>query len=233
MAQSPKPLTLEAVGALREGSHRGGRRQRYWLTPNSRTLILARYDGRSETIDELVRRLGVPRWRVRRWAYELGLCRPNSKQPDWTDGDLGYLEAMIGRMSIKAIAKKLGRTETAVMVKAKRLGVRKSGDGYTLRALCEGLGCDHHKVQRWIAAGWLRGSRRQSERVEAQGGDMWYFTALAIRQLVRDHPLEVDPRRVDWVWLVDILSGTAAERATECFQQRSQQATVAGDEEAS
>lgn len=206
MAQPCKPLIEEAVGVRRTGSHRGGRRQLYWLAPNTRALILARYDGRTETIDDLTRRLGVPRWRVKRWAYELGLGRLNPKQPNWTEDEVQYLERVMARMSIRRIAKALGRTETAVLLKAKRLGLRKSGEGYTLRGLCEGLGCDHHKVHQWVAAGWLRGTRRHSERTEANGGDMWLFTALAIRQLVRDHPLEVDPRHVDWVWLVDILT---------------------------
>jgi hypothetical protein len=34
---------------------------------------------------------------------------------------------------------------------------------------------------------------------------MWRFTDRAIFELVRDHPNAIDPRRVAWLWLVDIL----------------------------
>ncbi|MFX8385637.1 hypothetical protein ABTL78_19760, partial [Acinetobacter baumannii] len=74
------------------------------------------------------------------------------------------------------MAKHLNRSKIAIKLKAKRIGVAKSDDGYTMRRLCDCLGCDHHKVKRWVSAGWLKGTRRQSERVDEQGGDMWLFT---------------------------------------------------------
>ncbi len=193
------------VGARRMGSKRGGIPQRYVLDEPGRQLLLARYDGRSETIDDLARRFGVPRWRIRRWAAELGLAR--QKEPRWTEDDLHYLEAHLARVGVRELARHLGRTETAVRLKAKRLGTAKGDDGYTMRGLCEGLGVDHHKAERWLAAGWLRGTRRQTERTPQQGGDMWLFTDAAIRALVKHHPGEVDPRRVDWIWLIDVLLG--------------------------
>lgn len=200
-------MTFEEVGTRRVGRHAGGHRQRWTLTVPMRTLLLARYDGRSETIDELCRRFGnVPRWRVRKWAADLGLAR--QKEPPWSEGDARYLEANLYRSSVADIARHLGRTQTAVRLKAKRLGLSKSGEGYTQRQLALGLGCDDHKVRRWVDAGWLRGSRRQTERCDAQGGDMWYFSDAAVRAFVRDHPNEVDPRRADWVWLVDVLTNS-------------------------
>jgi hypothetical protein len=84
-----------------------------------------------------------------------------------------------------------------------RGGLRqRTGEGYTMRGLCLGLGVDHRAVTRWIEAGWLKGTRRQSERATR---DIWYFSDQAIRVLVREHPSEIDPRRVDWLWLVDVL----------------------------
>jgi hypothetical protein len=110
--------------------------------------------------------------------------------------------------SLADIAKYLHRTKTAVKLKAKRLGVSKgTQEGYTLGGLCLALGCDHHKVQKWIERGWLTGRRRKSERTTSQGGDMWLFVDKDIRKFVIAHPNEIDQRRVDFLWLVDLLAG--------------------------
>lgn len=197
-------IERDEIGARRLGAHRGGRRQKYLLDEPGRRLIEARYDGRTATIDELAERLHVPRWQVRKWGAQLGLAR--QKEPRWSEAELDYLERAMGRVGITQIAQHLGRTRVAVRLKMKRLGLRQTDDGYTMSGLCAGLGCDHHKVRKWMDAGWLRGRRRQTERVAVQGGDMWYFSDAAIKALVRDHPAEIDPRRVEWIWLVDVLT---------------------------
>ncbi|SRR6266704_1098453 len=199
-------MTLEQVGAKRVGIHRGGIQQKYFLSDSQRRILLERYDGRTETIDELMHYFpGYPRHVIRKWGRELGLAR--QKEPRWTEEDEAYLERNLHRKSLGDIAKHLGRTKTAVHLKAKRIGVNKTQEGYTMRGLCLGLGCDHHKVERWLDRGWIKGKRRQSERTEQQGGDMWLFTDSAIRDLVVNHPLEIDPRRCDWLWMVELLSG--------------------------
>ncbi len=182
------------------------KKPRKWqLTDFQRKILLERYDGRKATIDELMRYFpGVPRWRVKHWAGELGLAR--RKEPNWTADDVAYLEQQLGHRRVEAIAKHLGRTVTAVKLKSKRLGINQTSEGYTMRGLCLGLGVDHHKVEKWLAAGWLRGARRHTERTVMQGGDTWYFSDQAIYELVRNHPNEIDPRRVEWIWLVDILT---------------------------
>lgn len=196
-----KLIPLEQTGMKRTGGHRGGRQQLHVLDEPGRRLILAKYDGKTETIDELCRQLCVPRWKVKYWACDLGLTR--QKEPRWTEEEIAYLERNLHTQSLGKIAKHLGRTKVAVRLKAKRLGVNKIyQEGYTMKGLCVGLGCDHHKVERWIANGWLKGRRRESERTHS---DFWYFTDTDIRALIASHPLEIDPRRADWLWLVDIL----------------------------
>ena len=188
----------------------GGRRRRYTLTDRARALFDG-YDGRPATVKRLIAELSeelggpVPRWRVHKWAAELGYGR--LKEPPWTERDLRILRGSIGRVPLKQIATRLGRTPTAVKIKAQRLGVRKKGEGYTQGALCTGLGIDHHKVDSWVDRGWLVGTRRESKRTARQGGKAWLFTEAAIRALVREHAAEIDPRRVDWPWLVEVLVG--------------------------
>lgn len=197
-------MALDQIGSKRTGSNAGGRRQIYFLDEPGRRLIRAKYDGRTETIDELVERLKVPRRVVMRWARDLGLTR--RKEPPWTPEDEDYVQRYLHKTSITAIARHLGRTQAAVKSKAQRLGASKSAEGYTMNGLCLGLGCDEKTVKKWIARGWLRGQRRKTERTEGQG-DIWYFSDAAIRELVRRHPEEIDPRRADWLWLVDVLLG--------------------------
>lgn len=201
-----KMYTFDEVGQKRMAGHRGGVRQRYILTDQGRRLLLETYDGTSACIDMLVERLGVPRWKVNRWAGDLGLAR--QKEPYWTQEDEDYLERNLHRKSVADIAKTLNRTQVAVRLKAKRLGVNKLyQEGYTMRGLCMALGCDHRKVKTWVERGWLKGTRRQSERVTVQGGDVWLFTNRDVRHFVIKHPTEIDQRRCDWIWMVDLLAG--------------------------
>jgi hypothetical protein len=135
-------MQFEEVGAKRVGKHRGGIRQKYVLSEHGRQLLLNMYDGTPACIDLLVQRVGAPRWKIKKWASELGLAR--QKEPRWTEQDEDHLRRNLHRSSLADIAKYLHRTKTAV-------------------------GCDHHKVQKWIERGWLTGRRRKSERTTSQG----------------------------------------------------------------
>jgi hypothetical protein len=201
-----QPLVpIEQIGAKRTGIHAGGIPQQYTLSDRGRAIILAEYDGTTEVIDNLVKRLRVPRYLIKRWAGQLGLAR--RKEPCWTDAEERYLESHLHQQSLNAIADHLGRTKVAVKLKAKRLGINKTKEGHTMRGLELALGSDHHNIEKWMANGWLKGMRRGSERTEQQGGDMWLFLDSDIRDFVRAHPLEIDQRRMDWLWMVDLLSG--------------------------
>jgi len=188
--------------------------QKYVLSEQQKFFLLELYDGTTERIEMLARHHlfhGVPRWKMRQWAVELGLAR--SRDPRWTKEDENYLERNLHRESVQDIADHLGRTDTAVKLKAKRLGVNKCDqEGYTQRGLCAGLGCNHRKIKRWISNGWLKGSRRQTERAV---DDTWYFSDFAIYQFIKEHPEEIDPRRADWLWLVDIMAGGVGELGHE------------------
>jgi hypothetical protein len=202
-------LTFEEVGSRRIGIHRGGRKQKYILDEPGRRLILARYDGSSRAINDIMRYFtprGIPRSVVRKWAAQMGLAR--QKGPQWTAEEEAYLETYLHKMSLATIAKHLGRTRTAVKLKAKRLGTSKTAEGYTMRGLCLGLGVDHHKVTKWVERGWMKGSRRNSDRTS--NGDIWYFSDRAIKEMVRTHPEEIDPRRVEWLWFIDVLLGVGS-----------------------
>jgi hypothetical protein len=157
--------------------------------------------GRSQ---EIADRLGVPRWAVNRRAAALGLSRP--KDRPWSAQDEAYLEANFHHVSAKALARRLARSPTAVKLKAKRLRLRKYDEGYTASSLAEALGVDPHWVLARIRSGKLRASHRHTERTLGQGGDSWLVTDEAVVKFLAVHPYDIDLRKVDSLWFMDLLA---------------------------
>ncbi|MBW2673834.1 MAG: hypothetical protein JRD89_10545 [Deltaproteobacteria bacterium] len=173
-------------------------RKKYHFDEAADRLIIGLYDSRSETITRLAQMLGVPRFAIKHRAQVLGVAR--TKEKPWSEADIKYLEANLHRASLERIAQRLGRSTTAVVLKAKRLGIRKSDEGYTLRSLAIAFGVDDHKVKGWVDTGLLRAQRRKS----ARPADMYYISDEAVRCFVLTYPLEFDLRRVDQLWFVDL-----------------------------
>lgn len=189
------------------------KRKWYW-TEAMDAFLLHMYDstvpGRSQ---EIAHRLNVPRWVVNRRAAALGLSRP--KDRPWSRQDETYLEANLHRVSVKALARRLGRSPTAVKLKAKRLGLRKYDEGYTASSLAEALGVNPHWVLARIRSGKLRASHRHTERTPQQGGDSWLISDEALVDFLREHPYDIDLRKVDSLWFMDLIAPYLQRTATE------------------
>jgi hypothetical protein len=180
--------------------------EKKWFWTEAMDACLVRtYDptvrGRSQ---EIARRLRMPRWAVNRRAVALGLSRP--KDRPWTAQEEAYLEGNFHHVSVKALARRLGRSPTAIKLKAKRLGLRKYDEGYTASSLAEALGVDPHWVLARIRSGKLRASHRHTERTAEQGGDSWLITDEAVVEFLREHPYDVDLRKVDSLWFMDLIA---------------------------
>lgn len=186
-------------------NRRGGRPLKYPLTDERRRVILAEYDSTNRRA--LAGRFGVPAWAVTRWAGDLGVRRV--KERPWSPEDVAYLRAHVHRVAWAKLARHLGRSVVAVKLKAKRLGEHKVADGgYTQRELARLLGVDDHKVARWVRWGCLKARNRGTDRLVVQGGDAWLITEKAVRDFVRRYPGEIDLRRVDALWFIDLAFGT-------------------------
>lgn len=193
-------MDFDEIGTRRAGEHRGGRPQKYVLDERGRRLLLGMYDGSSENITRLEQMLTVPRSVVKKWASELGLTP--QKAPAWTEKEIQYLETSIKKKSLDTIAKHLKRTKTAVKVKARRLNLsRVHSNGYTMLDVKLALGNDTKTISKWIEKDWLKGKR------QGPNTPVWLFTDKNIRDFVIAHPNEIDPRRCDWIWMVDLLAG--------------------------
>lgn len=183
----------------------GGKRKKWFRQEWHEAELRKRYDSRAETIRELTVLFNVPDWVVKKWAQELGLAR--TKEKPWSEAEVAYLEQWLHRRNITVIARHLGRTTTAAALKAKRLGLNKSNEGYTERQCAIGFGVDESTVGRWIRGGKLKAALRGTNRTEAQGGDMVLITDDNIKAFVRRCPTEFDLRKVDQLWFLGIILG--------------------------
>jgi hypothetical protein len=67
------------------------------------------------------------------------------------------------------------------------------------------LGEDHHKIQRWIASGWLRDNLQGTRRHNEKGKDIHRIREEDILNFVRNHPQELNLGKVDQTWFLDLV----------------------------
>lgn len=171
-------------------------------------------------VTKLAKTLGRPTWWVKKRAAALGHATPRFKEPKWSSEETELLEANAYKSPdrIRLIFKKRGftRTTTAIVVKMKRLECDRTDlDHYTATALSNLFGIDAKVVTGWIAKGWLKAKRRGTDRVNIQGGDMWWIHRKDIRTFVIDNVAAVDFRKVDKFWLTDLLCMQLGEKMAE------------------
>jgi len=195
-----KRRALERCG---KKPRKGGRPGRWPFTPEMDKELQLCYDGREETIDKLVEKFGYPRWAIKKRAQILGIAR--CKMPAWMAQEVAYLRNNIHLLSLTILARKIGRSETAVKLKANRLNINKSREGFTARGLGEVLGVDTHKITYWIEMGWLKSSRRQTRHLGNR--DYYYLAPEDVREFILNHPWEINFRTVEQLTVIEILTG--------------------------
>lgn len=152
--------------------------------------------------------IGWPKHALIVRARDLGLSRV--KEADWSVEEVEVLR-LHAHLGPTAIQKRLAdagfpRTRTGVVQKRKRLDLVGTGDGYSAHALAGLMGIDDHTVTRWIERGWLAATRRETERTEQQGGDAYWIWRRDVRAFVMEHADEVDLRKVEKWWFLDLLT---------------------------
>jgi Zn-finger nucleic acid-binding protein len=196
---------------------------KYIWQPQHEAYMRAHYHGglhqSGRVIKELARQTGFPRWYVKRQAQRLGL----TMHPDrrlWNQQELDTLDKLLGKVSAATIAKRLKRTETSVVMKIKALGhSRRVTESYTVRDLELCLGEDHHKIQKWIANGWLRDGFKGAHLHNGNGHDIHRFREIDILNFIKARPQEVNLGKVDQTWFLDLVLLRGVEscmRASPC-----------------
>lgn len=160
----------------------------------------------------LANQLGVSVVQVRTRAAALGLRVLRQKEPPWTDDELELLDQCL-HLAPRAIShrfKRKGyhRSEAAIVVQRYRKlgGLANATNGYSAHQLAEFLGISSIPVIGWIKKGWLKATPR-GETVADHGGpgDRWNISPKAIREFLFENAALINPRGINFVWLMDLL----------------------------
>ncbi len=184
---------------------------KYPITPEAHIKIKNTYKTNtgSNQVNILADQLQLPRWKVSRYAIRQGWIAKQKKAPNWTDPEKKILErnAHLTPERIQLRLKMAGyrRSTTGIVLKRKRMRLLMNLRGYTARSLAECLGVDVHFVTRAIRHGKLKAKKRGTRRTAVQGGDMWWIMPGAIREYILDCLYEIDIRKVDKYWFVDLM----------------------------
>jgi hypothetical protein len=202
------------IGVRRAGPKGAVPRQRWQASEAIDRLIARFYPAATNKGDvtKLAKNCGRPTWWVRKRAVRLGLAIPRFRELPWSEAEKAIVAEQAGHASDAAIVRQLKRagfmrSEVAVSVMAKRLGAsRIDPDRYSATGLGNVLGVDAKTVTRWIDKGWLKAKPRGTARVAVQGGDEWEIRRTDIARFIVDNVAAVDFRKLDKVWLVDLLT---------------------------
>lgn len=166
-------------------------------------------------ITEFAARIGRPKWYVSRRARELGLKTPRFKEAAWSQDEIQLLHdtSHIGTAAARKRFLKEGfnRSETAIHVKRKRLGVsvrqsRQDAGLYAAHAISELFGVDAKTTLRWIRMGELRAKRRDTDT------DEYVVAERDLREFIITHPMRVELRKIpdsNRAWFIELLAGRA------------------------
>ena len=192
---------------------RAKRRRKYLFTDQIDQLIREIYLSHPGAktrpgIRMLAKKVDIPHWALKKRARELGLAR--TKELPWSEPELAIL-ARYAWMSDERIRLKLkaagySRTVTGIHLKLRRMKFKHDPSFYSANSLAQALGIDSHAVSRWIKRGYLRAQLRGTARGDQQNGDIYLIRERDIRRFIFEHPSEIDLRKVDQLWFLDLLT---------------------------
>ena len=161
-------------------------------------------------VEALAARLGLPRWKISRYAAKQGWVAVQRREGHWSEAEIHILEshAHCTAAVIRNHLKKGGyqRTEQGIILKRKRMHLLSNLGGQSATSLAQCFGVDAKTVTRWIGLGYLIAGKRGTARTCDQGGDMWFIKDKAIREFVLSCPELVDLHKVDKLWLFNLLA---------------------------
>ena len=156
----------------------------------------------------LSKKVGIPHWTLKKRARELGLAR--TKELPWSEAELGILERYAWmndeRIRLKLKAAGYSRTVTGIHLKLKRMRFKHDGSFYSAYSLAQALGIDPHAVTRWIKSVHLKAKFRGTTRTAQQNGDSYLIQEKNVRRFILEHPTEIDLRKVDQIWFLDLIT---------------------------
>jgi hypothetical protein len=175
--------------------------RRYIFTPALRTELRLAYAmpkrKRAEAITALEHKTGWPRHIFRIEAQRLNVI--TSQRRPWTKGEDSTLAATLGKLSVHAVAKLLGRTHENVKARAERLEMSiRIQSGYCVADLSKILGAPRYRVDEWIEKGLL-GIPTETSDGSVRIGDE------SVRAFIRENAALIDFRLADQTFIKGVL----------------------------
>ncbi|MFH1859806.1 MAG: helix-turn-helix domain-containing protein [bacterium] len=180
-------------------------------TEEEREIVRRDYDGHNKTSEIIAQKLTlvagdrITLYAVKGQAACMGIMQ--NKSPDWTEKEINILRDMINEYAPLTIARKLGRSVNAVVVKSKRLGLKRRyrNGWYTKKEVTEICGVDHKKVQRWIDEGWLKASWHTGNKPQKSGMSPWHIEEKDLRDFIIQHGAGLQGRNVNLFQIIALL----------------------------
>lgn len=202
------------------GTPASGARKRHVFTPDIDEAIREGYQQLNASdkgaVAALAERIGIERWVLTKRATVLGLTVTHRKEPPWTAAE----DALMARVPLHKpdkcakIFNENGflRSATAIIVRAKRLGISRRAAREELSATRAAaiLGVDGKWVTGRILDGSLPAIKREDLRRAQQGGSAWDIRPDDLRRYVLDHMEQVDLRKVDKVPFLMLIANETA-----------------------
>src|ERR1035438_3220876 len=85
-------------------------------------------------------------------------------------------------------------------------------------SLAQALGIDPHAVTRWIKSGHLKAKFRGTARGPQQNGDSYLIQEKDVRRFILENPTEIDLRKVDQLWFLDLITNGLVRAARDSQQ---------------
>ncbi len=156
----------------------------------------------SANLDRIAQRTGIPRRRLRSFAYHQGF-RATGQRRQWTAEEIEYLGENLGSVSVRYMARKLGRSASAVKHKASELQrSARLTSGYNISNLCDVFGVSDERVKRWIGRGLLGKAHGGAGR-----GCETRITEENVIRFIKLYPSEYDLGRVEQAWYKALVFG--------------------------
>ena len=178
--------------------------RKYHFTPGLLEELRLAYCGNknevSANLNRLARRMGWPKYAFKTEARRQGW---SADYRPWTQAEDAFLREHIDDLSVRAIAKRLGRSSEAIVGKLETiLLLRQAREGYGIALLARLCGVGLEKVRRWVERGLFgRVPYRPEMRVPETG--VLYF--------LRTRHSEYDLTRVHQQWFKALLFGERME----------------------
>jgi len=162
-------------------------------------------------ITEIAKRIGVPRTKITHTAQKNGwikVTRSKDWHTPWSERELEYISKS-GHLAPKAVQQRLKaagfeRTISAIEVKRHQTRAYQNRKGMSANEVAQCLGKECHMVINLIKTGKLEATRRPGYTGPTAA---WHIEDKALRAYIIQYLPEIDLRKVDKFWFVDILIG--------------------------